>query len=59
MKFFMSIQEQVIIRKRFVYKMTSKLELNKSDSEEYKIESINNSKVYTKKSDSDDLSDLY
>lgn len=39
--------------------ITAQLELNKSDSKEYKIETICNSKVYAKKLDSGNLPGFY
>ncbi len=40
-------------------KITSPIELDKGESEEYKVEIIYNSKIYTKRSDSKHLPSLY
>ena len=49
----MSLREQDIIKKRQVDKITSKIEFNnsKGKSNEYKVEAIHNSVVYTRESE--------
>ena len=57
--FYVLLREQDTIRKERVDKWMMELELKTSNSEEYKVEGIQNNGVYASKSDSVQLPDLY